>query len=187
MDKNFPIGHCLRSIFNRFTLKISYSGLPNVKSKMQQHNHKVLQGKKPAPVPKTCSCRKRACPVGKQCLTEGVVYKATVNTPNDEKQYIGSSCDQFKKRYNNHISDINCGKKKTALSSYVIALKEAGTPYQIKWEFLYRQHPGNRSAGLLCAVCNLERFAIAMADKRKSLNKRSELTGKCPHQRLLYL
>ena len=225
VDKHFPRGHKLRPIFNRNTLKISYSALPNVKSALQRHNHKVLRTEKSVAL---CNCRKRACPVDGKCLTKGVVYKATVSTSNEVKEYIGSTCDTFKSRYNNHLSSFknppkkatttkedgggsdehsdgdekataktkeNATKEKatttkrkgTALARHIHKLKNEGTDYNIKWEFMYKHGVSERPEGRLCAVCNLERFAIAMADKKKSLNKRSELTSKCQHQKSCYL
>ena len=170
-------------------MKISYSALPNIKSALQRHNHKVLRTEDVNKRVALCNCTKRTCPVNGKCLTKGVVYKATVTTSSDEKEYIGSSCDLFKSRYNNHLSSFKlpAKRKATAIASYVHELKDAGTDYNIRWEIIYKHGVSRRPEGRLCAICNLERFAIAMADKKKSLNKRSELTSKCQHQRACYL
>ena len=33
----------------------------------------------------------------------------------------------------------------------------------------------------ICTLCNIERLEIAFADKKTSLNSRTELVGKCRH------
>lgn len=43
IDKCFPTGHKLRKIFNRNTLKISYSCMPNVKQIIDGHNKSILK------------------------------------------------------------------------------------------------------------------------------------------------
>ena len=188
VDRHFPRHHKLRTIFNRSTLKISYSGLPNIKAAMQRHNHRVLRDEM-ASQPRMCNCGNRPCPVNNQCLARGTIYEATVTTRDEESLYIGSSCDTFKSRYNQHNSDFNDAAKrgKTALAGKIHDLKDAGTPYTIRWKILHKHTISERPAGRMCAVCNLERFAIAMADMNKCLNKRSELTSKCKHQKSCYL
>jgi hypothetical protein len=189
VDKHFPPNHQLSAICNRNTLKVSYSVLPNVKAHLQRHNSKVLSPTTDERPMRLCNCKKRACPVDQQCLTKGVVYKATVTTCDAVKEYIGSSCDEFKSRYRNHISSFNrpSQRRATALAGYIHDLKDAGTTYDIKWEFLYKHGVNTRSVGRCCGVCNLERLSIALADKRRSLNKRSDMTSKCQHLKSLYL
>ena len=43
VDKHFPSHHKLRPIFNRNSIKVSYSCMPNVKSIISGHNKKVLE------------------------------------------------------------------------------------------------------------------------------------------------
>ena len=61
VDKCFPKGHALRPIFNRNTLKLSYSCMPNVKSIINKHNKRVLRTLEPeiANVERSCNCRKK--------------------------------------------------------------------------------------------------------------------------------
>ena len=63
LNKHFPAGHKLYKIFNRNTLKLSYSCIPNLKAKIDGHNKKILKN---APPPKTKlrNClKKEICPM----------------------------------------------------------------------------------------------------------------------------
>ncbi len=70
IDKCFPPNHRLNKIFNRHTLKLSYSCMPNMKTIISSHNKKLLSQKTqtPAPTqqPKTCNCRKKKDNASKQ-------------------------------------------------------------------------------------------------------------------------
>ena len=65
VDECFPANHCLHNIFNRNTLKLSYSCIPNVHQIITAHNKTVLDKQtKPSENPsKECNCRqKESCP-----------------------------------------------------------------------------------------------------------------------------
>ena len=114
----------LHKIFNRHTLKLSYSCTQNVKSIIKSHNKKVLNEHNSQSQPdntKTCNCRKKNdCPLNGDCLQNSVVYKATVKAEGtEEKTYIGSTERSFKRRYYEHTSDIKnkSARNNTALSA----------------------------------------------------------------------
>ena len=123
VDKHFPKNGPLNKIFNRNTMKISYSCMPNIESEISKFNHKVLdENRNKKRDEKTCNCRtKHSCPVEGKCLTKSVIYRATVKHNNDEKHYIGSTGRNFKTRYNEHIHSFRKIKLKESskLSSYV--------------------------------------------------------------------
>ena len=81
IDECFPPNHPLHKIFNRNTLKLSYSCMPNAHQIISAHNKTVLN-KHTEPTEnsqKACNCRnKESCPLPGKCLTESVVYQATV-------------------------------------------------------------------------------------------------------------
>ena len=83
IDKHFPKDKKLSKIFNRNTIKVSYSFLPNVKQTISNNNHRLLQlhrMKESSQDSKLCNCRqKSSCPLDGKCLTKCVVYKATVS------------------------------------------------------------------------------------------------------------
>ena len=68
VDLHFPVNHKLHKIFNRNSIKVSYSCMRNVKSIISSHNHKILQSQRGIST-KTCNCiTKTACPLNKQYL-----------------------------------------------------------------------------------------------------------------------
>ena len=145
IDKFFPKHHKLHKIFDRNTIKLSYSCMPNMKSIINNHNKKILQkdvsnndicSKNNT---KKCNCRNKVnCPLNNECLTEAIVYKATVNTDQETATYIGSCESSFKTRYYNHTKSFNNEnyKKETTLSTYIWDLTENDQQYNLKWEII---------------------------------------------------
>lgn len=162
-----------------------------MKSIISRHNRGIIRQsleERSQTRQRTCDCaRSRTCPLDGKCLQRNVVYKATVSSEKGAVEYVGSTCDTFKRRYMQHISDIRLGKsKKCTLVKYICDLKRDGIAYVLSWKILHKGPPGFGGTGRSCTVCNLERMAIAEADRVKSLNRRSELVAKCPHRRGLY-
>ena len=63
LDKHFPQNHRLHRIFNRNSVKISYSCTKSMKTIIANHNKNIL-GKKPSINKSNCNCRnKEACPL----------------------------------------------------------------------------------------------------------------------------
>ena len=121
-------GTKLEHIFTRATIKVSYGTTRNMKAHFSVHNRKIL--KNDENVAEGCNCRpsnKDPCPLDGECLTESVVYKATVSTnqPNmNERTYHGMTENSFKERWYGHRSDFKHEEKYgTALSRYVWKLK----------------------------------------------------------------
>ena len=125
-----------------------------------------------------------------KCLTESVIYRATVTAPNaPTKQYIGLAGGTFKQRYYGHMDSLkhdhpnpNEASKKTELSKHVWHLRDQGKQESISWEILQKCVPyqcGSRR----CDVCLSEKLHIILADPSSSLNKRSEIISTCRHQR----
>ena len=80
-------------IFNRHTLKLSYSCTPNMKSVISSHKKYVLSNfNSPTQQPDTCNCRKTPdCPLEGKCLQSNVIYKATVTTATTIETYVAAS------------------------------------------------------------------------------------------------
>ena len=76
VDKHFPEDHKLGKIFNRNTIKISYSCMNNTKQIIDIHNKHILNSSMHADKPadnaddiKSCNCRqKNTCPLNGNCL-----------------------------------------------------------------------------------------------------------------------
>ena len=69
--------------------------MPNVAARISGHNKEQLE--KEEMCLKKCNCRvKSQCPLDGLCQTSGIVYKARVNTEQDEaKKYIGLAETSF--------------------------------------------------------------------------------------------
>ena len=106
VDTHFPIGNKLHKIFNRNTVKVSYSCMNNVKSIITSHNTRIIRKSQPQDIStENCNCRnKHTCPLQNKCMRKDIVYKATILTGNtqDTKHYIGMTSNTFKERYRNH-------------------------------------------------------------------------------------
>ena len=105
IKKHFPKEQKFHKIFNRNTLKLSYSCMPNIKTKINAHNRHILWNT-PSKNAKQCNCQqKENCPMNVACLKESLVYYASISC-NDKnykpKLYKGSWKASFKKGYSNH-------------------------------------------------------------------------------------
>ena len=164
--------------------------MTNIKSIIQAHNRKIMEKEdvKTNTTAITCNCRKKEeCPLGGgNCRQENIIYKAVVSSELETMEYIGSSGNSLKQRVGAHKTTFNHEKYRnsTRLSSYIWKLKDRNAIYKIKWSIIEKIGKlNNGGKKMLCITCNLERLAIASADRKKALNKRSELTGNCPHKR----
>ena len=171
-------------------MKVSYSCMNNMAKIIKSHNVKII-GKVDASSAsdKQCNCTKKdLCPLDGSCLTNKVVYKATVTTsPGDARVYIGMTEHSFKMRFNNHKVSFKYHKHShdTVLSKYIWDLKDSDTNFSIKWSIVThaRSYRGNPSR---CYLCLMEKLCILSADKSTLLNKRSELITKYTNENKFY-
>ena len=77
--------HIYRKVFNRNTLKISYSCISNIKSKISTHNKKILN--KPVNQnTRKCNCiNKNACLLNRNFLLKIILYITAIKS--DKKNY----------------------------------------------------------------------------------------------------
>ena len=104
VDKHFGNNSKLNKIFNRNTLKVSYSCMNNMDQIIKAHNNKITS---PSETPDNpCNCKnKQSCPLNGACQATNIVYKAEVidnKDPTNKKTYIGISQPTFKERLSNH-------------------------------------------------------------------------------------
>ena len=129
--------HKFSKLFNRNTIKVSYSCMPNIKAKIHKHNKNIL-GKAQQKNPDTQLCN---CASKKQCpYIPG--YK--------EKVYFGVSETTHKVRYGNHkqLFTKQHHKNDTELSKEYWKVKQQnGTP-RIKWKVLKKCHAYNQKKRL---------------------------------------
>ena len=127
LEKHFPPWHRLHKIFNRNTIKLSYSCTTNMAGILSSHNKKILSEKRDKPDPPSCNCRKTPCPTSGRCR-ENIIYKATVNCNNETKNYFDLCKTKFKARYYSHMQSFRHRQKckATKLSKYVWSCRDAG-------------------------------------------------------------
>ena len=110
VNKYFLPHSKLHNLFNQKNIKVSYSCTHSIGSIINQHNKGILHNHhdyKSLPPPKSCNCRVKAnCPKNSKCSESSVIYKATLNTGEDEKVYYGNCSTTLKARFNNHIHSI---------------------------------------------------------------------------------
>jgi len=153
--------HKLHKIFNRNTLKISYSCMRNIGSIIKAHNKAALETATPTT---RCNCRNAdTCPLPGKCTTSCIIYQATVTrADNGNKQtYIGLSEPQFKLRYANHLATFRSSNKRNAteLSKYIWQLKDSNIDHDIRWKIAKQTRAYDNSTGK-CSLCIWEKFFI---------------------------
>ena len=150
LDRSFPKDHVFNKTFNRHTVKISYSTMPNVKKRIDKHNSKIMNKKTANKDEKTCNCKipkvnpqKKQCPIGPldkegrgHCLVKSVVYQADVHTVDEKgknlqdkdgkelppKIYYGLTERSFKDRLTEHKQAFK--NRKSVLSTLIIKLNK---------------------------------------------------------------
>ena len=189
IDKHFPKKHKYHKLFNKNTIKLSYSCLPNIKTIIAGHNQKILNNKQETNTinKKKCNCRKKEeCPLDGNCQLESIIYKATITTNNKTFEYIGSTEKSFKSRYYNHTKSFRDEKysNETKLSTFIWELKEEEKNYDLKWSILQQSSPykcGSRK----CDLCLSEKYLIMtysdILSNSTLLNSRTEMMSKCRH------
>ena len=191
IDSCFPPSNPLHKIFNRNTVKVSYSTMPNMKQTISMHNAKVAREQEQQPQP-GCNCRggRANCPLDGVCLTEGVIYQAKVTRVdnNHVEFYTGGTEQQFKKRYYGHTFDMRHQKQRysTSLSKYIWELKDQGINYVLEWSIIARGrgfNPTTRS----CQICLKEKYCIMFRPEGATLNSREEIFNTCRHRTKLLL
>ena len=168
-------------IFNRSTVKVSYSCAPNVGTIMKRHNAAVMNcsaAGRTAPG-KKCNCRiPDESPLKGECLASDIVYRATVATGSEgtERHYIGSTATTFKARFYN-IRPVWPTKRRQTRPNYLSTFGAWSTgklPLRSAGRFL--SAPPAIPTSLAVAM-----LRIARTEKTTLLNKRSEIASKCQH------
>ena len=193
VDKHFPKENKLRKIFNRNTIKISYSCMNNTKEIVDNHNKRILNSSKHTDKStdnsvhnKSCNCRqKNTCPLNGNCLQLSVIYQETIkrNDNNTPETYIGLTENTLKTRYRNHMASFHHTKHRnsTELSKHVWSLTDNDIDYSISWRIISSSSSYN-SSSKRCNLCLKEKFLIICHPDLPSLNKHNKLVSSCRHR-----
>ena len=187
---HFPTNHPLRKIFNRNTIKYSPCTLTNMKQHISKMNCKILNNKEDVQE-KECDCKrkyKNNCPLQGRCQQKSVIYQADVHSNNQVKTYFGSTKNEFKTRFLQHMSSFNRRplKSSTSLAKYVWQLNSKNIPYEIKWSIKAKAHAFS-SGSKKCDLCISEKLVILKADPGTLINRRDEILEKCRHNGVFFL
>ena len=185
IDECFPPFHPLHKVFNRRNVKIGYSTTPNVAQIISAKNSKILNP--PEQEKRECSCpkeKKLQCPLDNKCLSENIIYQATVSEPNSEQRtYIGLCSTDFKKRLGTHRQSFkNPNVSQTSLSNYIHELKNRRIEPIISWKLIDRGKTYSPVSGV-CQLCTKEAYYIIFYPELASLNARSEIFSACRHKK----
>ena len=99
--------------------------MPNLKKEISRHNNQILKPK-PTTTEAGCNCNEETdCPMPGKCLTDRLVYTATVTGPDIETEtYTGVTKNTFKKRYYGHTNSFRNREHQfsTTLSAHILTL-----------------------------------------------------------------
>ena len=160
--------------------------MPNIRSKINGHNKKILQSK-PTEPQKLCNCLIREdCPMNGLCLTSSILYQATITCSDSkfkQKRYKGICETTFKKRYANHKKSFNLIKSKndTTLSIEYWNLKQKQQAPSFTRE-IKRQYKAYNRTLKKCNLCLNEKLMIIEDPEKNLLNKRSNVISQCRHR-----
>ena len=180
IEKHFSHSSKLHKIFNKNTVKVSYSC-----TRIKGHNKKIVQ--KETQETLECNCRvKTDCPLNGDCNKENVIYKCTATTCISKKVYLGLIEGEFKKqRYYGHVKSFKNKfyANSTTLSSYVWEMiKRKNVALALTWEVL-RTAKTYSNLTKRCSLCLHKKLAIITYPyPDELLNRRSELVTKCKHE-----
>ena len=190
IDKHFPKSNPLHKIFNRNTIKLSYSCMGNIKTIISNHNKaEINKSTHTDDQMKNCNCRKSStCPMDGNCNMESIIYQAEVTTSTTKETYIGLCDTAFKLRYRNHVCSFRNERYKhaTELSKYIWNLKDKNIKYHIKWRKV-KQARSYSNITKKCNLCLWEKFFILCKPEMSTLNSRNELISCCRHARKFLL
>ena len=115
--------------------------MPNVKSIINKHNKTFLDPPTNT-TERTCNCtNKEKCLLQEKCLTNNIMYKATLTSNQDnyqQKIYYGITETKFKQRYANQIKSFRHEKDQSniELSNELWSIKNDNYTPNIEWEIL---------------------------------------------------
>ena len=153
--------------------------MPNIRSKINGHNKKILQTKLAEPQ-KLCNCLvKEDCTINGLCLTSTILFQASTKCNERKykpKRYKGICETTFKKHYANHKKSFNLinSKNDTTLSIEYLTLKQKQQIPRLSWETKGRYKAYNPTLKK-CNVCLNEKLMIIDDSDKSLLNRRSEV------------
>ena len=189
IDKHFKHDNILHKMFNRKTLKISYSCTKNIFQIINNHNKEIIKefqdrtnnnnNNNNNSKQNECNCKTRNnCPMNGLCYLKKYISRNYLpkRDINDRKTYIGISSTKWKIRYAYHKYSFfhEHLKHQTARSKHFWSLKNKGLTPEIQWSILKRSNT-SKCFDNKCNLCLEEKIQILLyPEPGKLLNKRCE-------------
>ena len=177
----FPPESKLHKIFNKNTVKISYSCMPNIGKVISGQNKKVLKvNSEPPP----CTCTLYECPLEGKCEISGVIYQCSVKETDsgNTQSYIGLTERSFKDRLTKWRRAFRVeGYHNNTLSKHVWHLKRHHIDHTLTWSIVSKAQPYS-PAKKSCDLCLREIYYIMFDKTKASLNQRNEFFNHCLHR-----
>ena len=151
-------------------------------------------------------CKDECFEVREKCQSRCCIYQASLHyeTPHTsipalkipkKKVYTGLTSNKLRDRFNHHHwtftnernnpfnppAERNTTLQNTSLSAHIWKLKSRGIEYDINWKIIKQASVYSKESGE-CNLCLEEKTSIMFADKKESLNKRTEIMQKCRHR-----
>ena len=137
VSESFPPSHKLHKIFNRNSLKLSYSCLPNIGNKILANTlQKYRVPIDPNLTTKECVGHRRSkeCPIeNKKCNLQNNIYNAQIVTEDKTYNYIGMSAQPLRLRVATHLQSFKSENNQTELSGKIKELEKNGTQFEVKF------------------------------------------------------
>ena len=131
INKHFPSGHKFHKIFKRYTLKLSYSCMPNLQL-INSHNQNLFKEQLQSTL-ETCNClKKEDYRMNGLCLTDCLLYYATIicDKENYTKLYKGTR----ETTKNHKKSNVPNYKNDTKLSNEYCPFKTKELNSKVPWK-----------------------------------------------------
>ena len=189
INECFPSSNPLHKIFNKSSLKLSYSCLPNIGTSLlglvNRKTYEHIQSLHPKPIRPDCIHKtEQDCPAGRKCNLLDNIYRAEIvhDTSGKTENYIGMCAGTFRQGLAIHKHSFKVhSDNQTELSERIIQLEKQGEKFDIKFSILENKKSYD-NASRQCSVCTAEKFQILKSKLPNIINKRSEITGKCHHR-----
>ena len=201
IKKHFPTGNKLRKIFNRNTVKISYSCMSNTRQVINNHNKRFLQHNPQNVLPtihpiklltnapskdKTCNCQQKdKCTLNGNCLQSSLIYQARVTRKDNHttETYIGLTENDFKTRYRNHTASFRHPHPSNSaeLRKHIRNVWDNDIDHSLSWRIITKAQPYS-STNKGCNLCLKEKLVIIRHPYLSSLNKCNKLVSSSRHR-----
>ena len=164
--------------------------MANIKSKIENHNKKLIT-KKQTKSNKECNYRDaKKCPLNQQCLQSSAVYQAKVTRLdcNKTESYMEMCETDFKIRYRNHKTSINHSDKTKHNGTQQVYMdtERQSIDYKLDWTIL-KHAKSYSNITKKCNLCLAEKCIIINNPELSSLNKRTEIVSSCLHSKIFLL